>query len=68
MTDAAARSAANVVLVTAGAAAAYVLLTKPALRRLVFGAVRLWLGAGVPMYLANEARLAWVESGRPRLT
>jgi hypothetical protein len=68
MTDAEARAVANAVLVTAGAAAAYVVLTTPPLRRFVLRAVSLWLGASVPVYLANEARAAWVESGRARLT
>ena len=66
MTDAEARTVANVVLVAAGAAAAYVVLTRPPLRRFVFRALRLWLGASVPVYLVNEARQAWVDSGRPR--
>jgi hypothetical protein len=64
MTDANARTAANVVLVSAGAAAAYVILTRPPLRRLAFKAVRYWLGAGVPMFLFTQAREAWIESGR----
>ena len=68
MTEAQARTAANVVLVSAGVAAAYVVLTKPRLRRLAFHAVELWLGASVPVFLANQARAAWGESGtRPRL-
>ena len=66
MTDAEARTVANVVLVAAGAAAAYVVLTRRPLRRFVLRAVRLWLGASVPVYLVNEARQAWVDSGRPR--
>ena len=64
MTDANARMAANVVLVSAAAAAAYVVLTKPPLRRLAFQALRFWLGASVPIFLATQARDAWVESGR----
>ena len=64
MTDANARAAANVVLVSAGVAAAYVIVTKPPLRRLAFQLVRFWLGASVPMYLLGQAREAWVESGR----
>ena len=62
MTSANARTAANVVLATAGVAAAYVILTTPSLRRLAFRGVRLWLGASVPVYLANQAREAWVAS------
>lgn len=65
MTGATARTVANVVLASAAAAAAYVVLTRPPLRRLAFRAVRLWLGASIPVYLANEARLAWMESAKP---
>ena len=64
MTDANARTAANVILVSAGIAAAYVILTRPPLRRLAFTALNLWLGASVPAFLVNQAREAWVESGR----
>jgi hypothetical protein len=64
MTSANARTVANVVLATAGMAAAYVVLTTPPLRRLAFRAARLWLGASVPGYLLGETRRAWVESGR----
>ena len=64
MTDENARTVANVVLVSAGAAAAYVVLTKPPLRRFAFKMFRFWLGASLPVYLVHEAREAWVESGR----
>ena len=64
MTDGQARTAANVVLASAGVAAAYVILTKPPLRRLAFRALEFWLGASVPVYLLSQARSAWVESGR----
>ena len=63
MTDANARTVANVVLVTAGVAAAYVILTKPPLRRLAFRAMEFWLGASLPVFLLTQAREAWVESG-----
>jgi hypothetical protein len=56
---------ANVVVVTAGVTAAYLIVTKPPLRRLVFSAFRIWLGASLPVYLANEVREAWIEAGRP---
>jgi hypothetical protein len=65
MTSTRARTVANVVLVSAGVAAAYVVLTTPPLRRLVFRAARIWLGASVPVYLVGQTRQAWVESGRP---
>jgi hypothetical protein len=58
-----ARMVANAVLVSAGVAAAYVIITTPSLRRLVIGGVRLWLGASVPAYLLMETGRAWVESG-----
>jgi hypothetical protein len=65
MTSARARTVANVVLVSAGVAAAYVVMTTPPLRRLAFRATRLWLGASVPLYLLEQTRRAWVESARP---
>lgn len=64
MTNASARTVANVVLVSAGVAAAYVVMTTPPLRRLAFRATRLWLGASVPLYLLQQTRRAWVESAR----
>ena len=64
MTSTRARRVANVVLVSAGVAAAYVVLTTPPLRRLVFRAAQIWLGASVPVYLVNQTRQAWLESGR----
>ena len=64
MTDSGARTVANVVLATAGIAAAYVILTTPPLRRLAFGAARMWLGVSVPVFLASQIRTAWVESAR----
>jgi len=64
MTSTRARVVANVVLVSAGVAAAYVVLTTPPLRRLVFRAAQIWLGASVPVYLVNQTRQAWLESGR----
>jgi hypothetical protein len=64
MTSATARTVANVVMVSAGAAAAYVVLTTPPLRRLALRASQAWLGASLPIFLANEIRKAWVESAR----
>jgi hypothetical protein len=65
MTSATARTVANVVLASAGVAAAYVVLTTPPLRRLAFRAAQVWLGGSVPLYLLTQAKQAWVESGRP---
>ena len=67
MTSANARTAANVVLATAGVAAAYVILTTPSLRRLAVRGLQLWLGASVPGYLLNQTKQAWVASGRTGL-
>jgi hypothetical protein len=64
VTEERARTIANVVLVSAGAAAAVVVLTKPPLRRLALQALRHWLGgATVPQYLLAETRRAWAASG-----
>jgi len=67
MTSANARTTANVVLATAGVAAAYVIWTTPSLRRLAFRGVQLWLGASVPAYLLDQTRQAWAASGQSRL-
>ena len=64
MTSTTARSIANVVLVAAGAAAAYAVLSNPRGRRVARRLVRAWLGASVPMYLLAETGRAWVEAGR----
>jgi hypothetical protein len=64
MTRDRARTVANVLVATAGVAAAYVVLRTPPLRRLALQGVRLWLGASVPAYLLNETRRAWVQSAR----
>lgn len=64
MTRAEARMTANVILGVAGVAAVYVVMTTPSLRRLAVRGLRLWLGASVPLYLMNEARRAWMQSGQ----
>jgi hypothetical protein len=64
MTSAQARTVANVVLVSAGVAAAYVVMRTPSLRRLAIQAARVWLGVTVPAYVIDQTRRAWVESGR----
>jgi hypothetical protein len=53
---------ANLVIVSAGAAAAYVIVTTPPLRRLAGAVTRRWLGASFPLFLLTQARQAWVES------
>ena len=64
MTRENARVVANVVIASAGLAAAYVVLTTPPLRRLAIRAARIWLGTTVPAFLMETTRRAWVESGR----
>jgi hypothetical protein len=64
MTKADAETAADLILLAVGVAAAVVVITTPPLRRLVGRATRMWLGVGVPTYLLAETRRAWVESGR----
>ena len=65
MTSTEARTVTNLVLASAGVAVAYVVLTKPPLRRLVFRLVRVWLGGSVPAFLVAETRKAWVASAAP---
>jgi hypothetical protein len=62
MTEENARAAADAVLIVAGVAAAYVVLTSPPLRRLTRLGLRYWLGASVPVYVFAQLRRAWVES------
>lgn len=64
MTSATARTVANVVLISAGVAAAFVVVTTPPLRRLAVRGTRLWLGASVPGYLLHLTRRAWADSER----
>ncbi len=64
MTSATARTVANVVLVSVGVAAGYMVLTRPPLRRLAARGLRLWLGASVPALLLSEVHKAWVQSAQ----
>ena len=65
MTSANARTVANVVLLSAGVAAAYVVITTPPLRRLALRGMQLWLGASIPGYMTSQVRQAWAASARP---
>ena len=56
MTSSAARTVANVVLISAGVAAAYVVITTPPLRRLAANGLQLWLGASIPAYLIEPGQ------------
>ena len=64
MTSANARTVANVVLISAGMAAAYVIVTTPPLRRVALRGLQLWLGASIPVFMATQVRQAWDESAR----
>jgi len=66
MTSESARTASTLILVSAGLAAAYVVLTTPPLRRLALTGLRLWLGASVPAYVLSQVGRAWAESAPPR--
>jgi len=66
MTTESARTVSNAILVTAGVAAAYVVLTTPPLRRAAMFGIRVWLGASLPAFLLSQVGRAWAESGRAR--
>jgi hypothetical protein len=66
MTEATARTVANVIVGSAALAAAYVIATTPPLRRLAVIGATAWLGGSVPRYLIGETRRAWSESGAAR--
>ena len=67
MTEPQAERVANLVIGAAAIGAAIYVLRKPALRRLVWGAARNTLSAGVPAWLVAETRNGWAGSAdRPR--
>jgi hypothetical protein len=66
MTSHQARVTANVILATAGLAAAYVVVTTPPLRRVAWRAARIWMGGSVPVVLLTMLGRAWAESAPPR--
>jgi hypothetical protein len=68
MTRPTARLIANVVLFSAGAAAAGAIVASPPLRRLAGHTLRWWLGASLPVFIASQIGQAWAQSGRTDLT
>jgi hypothetical protein len=67
MTERQAEKIANLVIGAAAIGAAVYVLKTPALRRIVWRAARHALIAGVPAWLAAEARNGWAEGAhRPR--
>jgi hypothetical protein len=66
MTEAQARTAANIVLGVAVAGAAYYILRTPQLRRAAFQLAGAALTGTVPAWLSAEVKRAWAESRRQR--
>ena len=67
MTEDAARKVANVLLGAAAVAAAYYVLRTPALRRAAWRVAVTTMTGTVPVWLGNEVRRAWADSGRRAL-
>jgi H+/gluconate symporter-like permease len=69
MTEAQARTTANVVLATAAIGAAYYILKTPPLRRTVWRLARSWAAGPLAAWTATEVRRAWdgSASGRTRV-
>jgi hypothetical protein len=68
MTERHAETIANLIIGAAAIGAAIYVLRTPALRRVLWGAARNTLIAGVPAWLAAETRHGWAEganSSRP---
>jgi hypothetical protein len=59
-----ARTVANWLIVSGVGAAAYLIVSRPPLRRAVWNLSRPYL-ALLPVYLTREISTAWMESGRP---
>ena len=65
MTEETARNVANTLMGVAAIGAAYVVLSRPALRRLAWRLALTALTGTLPAWLGGEIRRAWAESGRP---
>lgn len=63
MTQDTARKVANVVLGAAAVGAAYIVATRPPLRRAAWRLALAALTGPVPAWLRREVRQAWIESG-----
>jgi hypothetical protein len=66
MTEAQARTAANLVIGTAAVGAAYAILRTPSLRRAVWRLTKTWARGPLLVWTATELRRAWDASGEPR--
>ncbi len=65
MTEDTARNVANTVMGVAAIGAAYVVLSRPALRRLAWRLALTALTGTLPAWFGREIRRAWAESARP---
>lgn len=64
MTEATARTVANVILGAAAVGAAVVILRTPPLRRLAWGLARTAITTGVPAWIWREVQHGWRDSQR----
>ena len=64
MTEESARKVANVILGAAALGAAYLVVTTPPLRKLVWRLTRTALTGTIPAWFGKEVHQAWVDSGR----
>jgi hypothetical protein len=65
VTDRTAQTVAGLAVMSAGVGVGYAVLSNPRLRRFAWRALRLWVGASLPAYLAVQVREAWRETNRP---
>jgi len=64
MTDDTARKVANTIMGVAAIGGAYLVLSRPALRRLAWTLALTALTGTVPAWFNQEVRRAWADSGR----
>ena len=64
MTDDTARKLANTAMALAAVGAAYLIFSRPPLRRLAWRLAGAALTGTLPVWLNQEIRHAWAESGR----
>jgi len=64
MTEQQARTTANVIMATAAAGAAVIVLRSPSLRQLAWRLARQYAGGPLAVFLATTVHDAWEHSGR----
>jgi hypothetical protein len=67
MTRKEAETAANLVLIAAAAAGAFIVLRNPKLRRLAWQLARQYAAGPLAVWGAELVRESWRDSGRPRI-